>query len=88
MVAEKYEMSILEVLKDLELVFGLFSSYMEKHSSPPVIFGRFYAVLSVAAPIVGRFYAVLSVTASKIGFLSVIGSPGFIHVWFLYNLIV
>ena len=55
--------------------------------SPPVIFGRFYAVLSVAAPIVGRFYAVLSVTASKIGFLSVIGSPGLIYVWFLYNLI-
>ena len=42
---------------------------------PPVIFGRFYAVLSVAVPIFGRFYAVLPVAASKNEFLSVIRPP-------------
>ena len=36
-----------------------------------------YFVVRVASPIFGRFYAVLPVAASKIGFLSVIGSPGF-----------
>ena len=34
----------------------------------------------VAAPIFERFYTVLPVAASKIGFLWVIGSPGFFHV--------
>ena len=43
-------------------------------SSSPQVFGRFYTVLSVAAPIFKRFYAVLPVSASKIEFLSVIGS--------------
>jgi len=46
-------------------------------------FGRFYTVLSVAAPIFGRFYAVLPVAASK-NYISVgdriTGSPGFFHV--------
>ena len=51
----------------------------------PQIFGRFYTVLSVAAPVFGRFYAVLPVAASKIRFLSVIGSPGFFHVWTRFN---
>ena len=44
----------------------------------PKLFGRFYTVLSVAAPICGRFYTVLPVAASKIGFLTdhrITGSP-------------
>jgi hypothetical protein len=36
--------------------------------------------LSVAVPIFGRFYAVLPVAASKNEFLSVIRPPGFFNV--------
>jgi len=49
----------------------------------PKFLGRFYTVLSVAAPILGRLNAVLPITRLK-NLISVgdriTGSPGFFHV--------